>query len=131
MTPEKLSGGLATSTSTGVTRKESRLRQTISGPAAAADIDHLELSGGETSGIRTIMATQLREADALTIELTTEVRRGNLGLVLVSPSKRILHTFKVPGEDSVRIQAREPGVYELRMGAESFSGALSARRIFE
>ena len=128
ITVEKLASKSGTSRSNGVSSKSTRLRKTIMTEHEAEDVDSLARSGGKTSGVLTVMATQLREGDPLEIDCETRVDSGNLGLVLVDPSRKVLHEFSLGTKDAFTLRAKEAGIYEIRMGAESFSGLVKLQR---
>ena len=128
---EKLIGTSIGQTTSGVSRTSTRSNITTVGIHEEFDLDYTELSGGKTSGIGNILATELNKGDTLLIECESAVVEGNLQIVLISPSNELIYKFTTGEYDTVEFSATEDGDYILRMGSESFNGVIIAARTFE
>ncbi len=126
---EKLTGSSISYTSSGVSTRTSRKNFTIVMQHEEIDYDYLEMTGGKTSGVRSIMATELKEGQTLSIHCESNVQSGNLAVILVSPGNEILHTFPVGTFDTYTTPpAAEKGIYFVRIGTESYSGVILLER---
>ncbi|MDW7655954.1 MAG: hypothetical protein SCM11_02140 [Bacillota bacterium] len=96
------------------------------------DVDYLEKSNGKISGIANIMATELKEGQTLTIACETGVKSGNIAVILLSPDGEILYDFEIDAYEEVTVIADQTGtgIYMIRIGTESFTGAIILAREF-
>ncbi len=131
ITAEKLIGTSTGQTTSGVSSNNTRNNITTVGIHEDIDFDFIELSGGPTSGIGNILATELDEGDTLLIECESSVVEGNLQIVLISPSNELIHSFPTGAYDAVEFTASEDGDYLVRMGSESFDGVILVARTIE
>lgn len=127
---EDLAGKSISRTQSGVSTVSERNRITINTQFEEIDLDYLELSGGITSGISNLMATELKAGQSLTIACESGVKSGNLAIVLISPDSQILHEFPTGKYDEVTITAETDGKYFIRSGCESFTGVILLSRDF-
>ena len=65
LTLEKVAGRSLSLVSSGVTVKATRRHTTVVGEREAEDVDRYEMSEGRTSGVDTLMATQLHKGERL------------------------------------------------------------------
>lgn len=131
LTAADFTGGSYRSTSSNVNMKRHVSRQTIQQDNDEIDFDHVERSGGKTSGFTTLMGTRLQEGERLRIDTSVSPQEGNIGLALISPGNEILYMFKIDGSDSFSFTAAERGIYLIRAGMESFSGEIILSRTWE
>ncbi len=125
---EKLSGKTISARTSGVSTATTRNNITIVTQFEDIDLDSLVMKGGLTSGVSSIMATEIKQGNRLRIDSFTSVESGNLGLILISPNNEVLYNFAIGEEDSCEITAQEAGIYMVRMGAESFTGEINLAR---
>jgi hypothetical protein len=91
--------------------------------------DYLEMYGGKTSGVKNIMATELKAGESLMIACESQVEVGNLAVILISPQKELLHEFPIGEYDEfITGPAPETGEYIVRIGTESYTGAIILER---
>lgn len=95
------------------------------------DLDYLKMVGGKYSGVKSAVAFEINENDVVTIEVTTNVTIGNLGVILISPTHEIIYEFDLNTTDTYTLTAEEEGIYFIRIGTESFGGTLEITRTFE
>jgi hypothetical protein len=129
---EKMTGKSLSYTSSGVSTVSKRNHITINTQYEDIDLDYLEMSGGKLSGIVNIMATELKAGQTLTIACETGVKSGNIAVILISPNGEILYDFEIGAYEEVTVKADQTGkgTYVVRIGAESFSGAIILAREF-
>ena len=131
ITLEKMADTSISHTSSGVSTVSKRYNITIVTQHEKIDLDYVKMNGGKSSGIRSIMATSLKQGQSLRIMCQSNVEKGNLALILLSPDRRILHQFTVNSGDQYQFTADRSGIYFVRMGAESFSGDILLERQFQ
>ncbi len=73
----------------------------------------------------------MEEGQSLAIYVESQVREGNLQVVLLSPDNEILYKFQTDAEDVVEITAETAGTYNVRLGGESFVGYIYVERLIE
>lgn len=127
---EKLADSSTSYRSAGVSSVSKRYKITILTQYEKIDLDYLKLTGGKTSGVKGIMAVSLKKGQTLRLDCVTKVGKGNLGLILTAPDRRILHQFAINQADSFQFTADQAGTYFVRQGAESFSGEIELTRTF-
>ncbi len=125
---EKMTAKSLSHTSSGVSTRTTRKNITLNTYYEDIDVDTLEMSGGKISGVQNIMACEVRKGQTLTIACETGVVSGNLGVILLSPDGTILHTFAPNSFDTYTTSPDLAGVYLVRIGAESFTGAIILER---
>jgi hypothetical protein len=128
ITREKLTAKSLSHTSSGVSTRTTRTHFTINTLYEEIDVDYLELSGGKTSGVLDIMATEVKAGQTLTIACETGVVKGNLAVILLAPDGALLHEFAIGDYEEYVVSSTLAGIYKVRIGAESFSGAIIAAR---
>ena len=131
ITLEKMADSSISYTSSGVSTVSKRYNITIVTQHEEIDLDYVKMSGGKSSGVRSIMATSLKQGQSLRIMCQSNVDKGNLALILLSPDRRILHRFAINTGDQYQFTADKSGIYFIRMGAESFSGDIQLERQFQ
>ena len=131
LTLEKMADSSISHTSSGVSTVSKRYNITIVTQYEKIDLDYVKMSGGKSSGVKSIMATSLKQGQSLRINCQSNVHRGNLALILLSPDRRILHRFAINTGDQYQFTADKSGIYFVRMGAESFSGDIQLERQFQ
>lgn len=117
-------------TASGVSTTTKRYHRTLTTFYEDIDVDYLEKSNGKVSGIANIMATELKEEQSLTLACETGVQAGNIAVILLSPDDEILCDFEIGTYEEVTVNADQTGagIYLVRIGAESFSGAMILAR---
>ncbi len=128
---EKLASTSISSSGSGVSSNSVRNNITLINSDEEIDFDSLTMDGGPISGVSDIMATGLEEGQYLAIYVESEIREGNLEIVLLSPDNEILYHFDTNGEDVVEIPLGISGTYNVRIGVESFIGNIYVERIIE
>ena len=88
------------------------------------------MSAGMSSGVKSILATSLKQGQRLGIKCRSKVEKGNLALIILSPDRKILHQFAINTQDHFQFTADKSGIYFVRIGAESFSGEIELEREF-
>jgi len=125
---EKMTAKSLSHTSSGVSTRSTRKTITLNTYYEDIDVDTLEMSGGKISGVQNIMACEVRKGQTLAIACETGVVSGNLGVILLGPDKTILHTFTPNTYETYTTPPDLTGVCLVRIGAESFSGAIILER---
>lgn len=128
MSLEMVGGKSISNTTSGVSSRSVRNNYTIVSQYNEIDLDSVVLSGGLTSGISSILATELRKGDILIIDCHNTIESGNLAVILISPSNEMLYHFNNNDMDSCQITADEDGIYIIRRGAESYTGNIYLKR---
>lgn len=128
LTLEKLADSSISNISSGVSTVSKRYNITIVTQYDKIDLDYVKLSGGKTSGVKSIMATSLKAGQLLRIDCQSKVERGNLALIVLSPDRKIIHQFAINTTAQFQFTAEQSGIYFVRMGAESFSGEIQLER---
>ena len=130
ITYEQLAGKSISSISSGVSTISKRYNYTILTQHNDIDLDYLEMTGGKTSGVVNLMATELEAGSEIKIVCESSVEAGNIAIVLISPDNEILHEFTIGEYEEVVITAKIDGEYIVRMGCESFRGTIILDREF-
>lgn len=130
LTLEKLSDASTSYTSSGVSTASKRYNITIVTQHEKIDLDYYRMSAGMSSGVKSILATSLKQGQRLGIKCRSKVEKGNLALIIISPDRKILHQFATNTQDHFQFTADNSGIYFVRIGAESFSGEIELEREF-
>lgn len=130
ITPDNLVDTSISFTSSGVSTVSKRYNITIVTQHEKIDLDYYRMSGGNSSGVKNLLATSLKQGQTLRLQCQSKVDKGNLALVLLSPERQILHRFSINTLDQYQFKAEKSGIYFVRIGAESFSGEIAIERHF-
>ena len=130
LTLEKLSDASTSNSSSGVSTASKRYNITIVTQHEKIDLDYYKMSAGMSSGVKSILATSLKQGQRLGIKCRSKVEKGNLALIILSPDRKILHQFAINTQDHFQFTADKSGIYFVRIGAESFSGEIELEREF-
>ena len=87
--------------------------------------------GGKYSGVKNLLAFELKESKEIELTVSSNITFGNLGLVLINQKREIIHVFAVNQSETFRFTANETQIFFIRMGAESFGGTIEIERSFK
>ena len=128
---DKLTGNSIGGSSSGFSSHTIRNNITIITLHEEIDFDSLRRTGGKSSGVFNILATEVKEGETLTIHCNTAVDIGNIGMVLISENYELIYEFEIGQSDSCTVTAPETQEYLVRLGAESFSGMIEVSRVID
>lgn len=126
---DKLSGTSLSATTNGVSSKSARNNITLVDMYEDIDLDTLEMSGGTTSGIQNIIATEVKAGETLSIYVESRVDEGNLQVILLSEDNEVVYAFETGTEDVAEVTVEETTTFFVRTGMESYSGTLYVERM--
>lgn len=131
LTTADFTAGSYSSTSSGVSTNTSSSYQTIAEDTKDIDHDYVKRSGGKTSGLFSVIGARLNAGETMRFDINVVPESGNIGLAVIAPDAELLYQFNTPGSDTYSFTAEENGVYLIRAATESFSGEITAERVWE
>jgi len=83
------------------------------------DYDYLKFKAKKFSGVKEIQATKVEKNEKLIIEIKSELKSGNLEIIVLSPNNTIIENVEINSTIQVIINGTIEGIYKVVIGGES------------
>jgi len=83
------------------------------------DYDYIKFQAKRLSGVKIIQATKVEENQKLIIEFDSEIKSGNLEIIVLAPNNVIIENIEVNSTRQVNINNTIEGIYKVVIDGES------------
>jgi uncharacterized protein YxeA len=83
------------------------------------DYDYIKFQAKRLSGVKVVQATKVEENQKLIIEIDSELKSGNLEIIVLAPNNIVIENIQVNSTRQVIINNTIEGIYKVVIGGES------------
>ncbi len=92
------------------------------------DYDYTKCQAKKFSGVKVVQETEVEKNQKLIIEIESELKSGNLEIIVLGPSNNIIENVQVNSTRQVVINNTMEGIYKVVIGGESANYKIEINR---